>query len=49
MILHLKVDAVKGKKPYRFQKQAVFKSIFKVDIVHVCSKPYHDKCKNYDF
>lgn len=48
MILHLKAAAVKKKKK-KFKKQAVFKNIFKADIVHVRSKPNHDRCKNYDF
>lgn len=49
MILHLKVAAVKEKRNTESKKQAVFKRIFKSDIVHVCFKPYHDRRKNYDF
>lgn len=55
MISHLKAAAIKELKKKKKQQngfkeaQPVFKGIFKVDIVHVCSEPRHDRCKDYDF
>lgn len=37
------------KKRTDSKSKLFLKGNFKADIVHVCSKPCHDRCKNYDF